>query len=51
MSVDGKSVSVRQGEEIVVQKADFMINVIKFEDNNFLDTIRNKMYWGGDPRN
>ncbi len=51
MSVDGKSVSVRQGEEIVVQKADFMINVIKFEDNNFLDTIRNKMYWGEDPRN
>lgn len=51
MSVDGNSVSVKQGEEVIVHKADFMINVIKFEDNNFLDTIRNKMYWGVDERN
>jgi NAD+ kinase len=28
-----------------------MINVIKFEENNFLDTIRNKMMWGIDKRN
>jgi NAD+ kinase len=28
-----------------------MINVIKFQDNNFLDTIRNKMLWGLDKRN
>jgi hypothetical protein len=24
---------------------------MKFEDNNFLDTIRNKMLWGIDKRN
>lgn len=51
MSVDGNSVSVKQGEVVEVHKADFMINVIKLEDNNFLDTIRNKMYWGQDERN
>jgi len=39
------------GEEIIVEKAEFMINVIKFEHNNFLDTIRNKMFWGVDKRN
>lgn len=51
MSLDGKSVSIRQNEEVTIHKADYMINVIKFEDNNFLDTIRNKMLWGIDRRN
>ena len=51
MSLDGVSTNIRQGEEIVVKKADYLINVIKFEDNNFLDTIRNKMSWGIDHRN
>lgn len=50
-SLDGHSVSVKQGEELFVSKADYMVNVIKFEDNNFLDTIRNKMLWGIDKRN
>ncbi len=50
VSLDGKSMSISQGEEVTVHKADFMINVIKFEDN-FLDTIRNKMLWGIDKRN
>ena len=51
MSIDGKSTSIKQGQEIIIKKADFMINVIKFADNNFLDTIRNKMLWGIDKRN
>lgn len=51
MSLDGLSVNIRQNEEVTVHKADYMINVIKFEDNNFLDTIRRKMLWGIDKRN
>ena len=51
LSLDGNSKSIKQGEEIVVKKAEFMINVIKFEDNNFLDKIRNKMLWGIDTIN
>lgn len=51
VSLDGHSMSIRQGEEIVIHKADYMVNVIKFEENNFLDTIRNKMNWGVDNRN
>lgn len=35
----------------MIKKVEFMINVIKFEDNNFLDIIWNKMYWGVDWRN
>lgn len=51
ISLDGHSKSLKQNEEILIHKADYMINVIKFEDNNFLDTIRNKMMWGIDKRN
>jgi len=51
ISLDGKSLSIKQNEEVTIHKADFMINVIKFEENNFLDTIRNKMSWGVDNRN
>lgn len=51
LSLDGSSHSIKNGEELTVYKGDYMINVIKFEDNNFLDTIRNKMSWGLDQRN
>jgi NAD+ kinase len=51
MSLDGIPHSIRQGEVIKVKKAEFLVKVIKFEDNNFLDTIRNKMMWGIDKRN
>lgn len=50
-SLDGQSINIRQGEELTVHKAEYMINVIKFAENNFLDTIRNKMLWGIDKRN
>lgn len=51
MALDGMSTTIRQKEDILIHKAEYMINVIKFEDNNFLDTIRNKMLWGIDRRN
>lgn len=51
ISLDGISKSIRQGEQVIVEKADFMVHVIKFADHNFLDTIRNKMMWGLDRRN
>jgi NAD+ kinase len=51
ISLDGISHSIKQGELVTISKAEFLLNVIKFEDNNFLDTIRNKMMWGIDKRN
>ena len=51
ISLDGNSRHIRQGQEVTIRKAEFMINVIRFENNNFLDTIRNKMMWGIDQRN
>jgi len=51
ISIDSISKNISQGEEIIITKAEFLINVVKFMDNNFLDTIRNKMSWGVDKRN
>ena len=51
LTLDANSIAVKNGTKVTLHKADFMINVIKFEENNFLDTIRNKMMWGLDKRN
>ncbi len=51
ISLDSNSKNIPQGAELIIRKAEFMINVMKFEDNTFLDTIRNKMLWGIDKRN
>ncbi len=51
LTLDSQSKVVKNGTVVRLKKADFMINVIKFEENNFLDTIRNKMMWGLDRRN
>ena len=51
LTLDSNSKAVKNGTKVTLHKADFMINVIKFEENNFLDTIRNKMMWGIDKRN
>ena len=51
ISIDGISKPISQKEKVMIYKSDYMINVIKFEENNFLDTIRNKMLWGIDKRN
>lgn len=51
LTLDANSKAVKNGTKVMLHKADFMINVIKFEENNFLDTIRNKMMWGIDKRN
>lgn len=51
LSLDGNSLNIKQKEEVLIRRADYMINLIKLEDTNFLDTIRNKMLWGKDQRN
>ncbi len=50
-SLDSRSVTIDSAIELTVKKADFEINVIQTEGQNFLNTIRNKMMWGLDRRN
>ncbi len=50
-SLDSRSVTIESAVELIVKKADFQINVVQTEEQNFLHTIRNKMMWGLDRRN
>ena len=51
LTLDSHSKTVRIGTEIKLIKADFTINVVKFSENGFFKTIREKMMWGIDQRN
>ncbi|HIP36049.1 MAG TPA: NAD kinase [Crocinitomix sp.] len=50
-AMDSRSVPIDSSMELVITKANFMINIIQTENQNFLNTIRRKMYWGADERN
>lgn len=50
-SLDSRSESIAFETELIISKADYNIEVIQTEDQNFLNTIRNKMMWGIDRRN
>jgi len=34
-----------------IRKSDFIINVLKFENQSFYETLRKKLLWGLDKRN
>lgn len=50
-SLDSRSVTIDSAIELTIKKAPFQLNVIQTENQNFLNTIRNKMMWGLDRRN
>lgn len=51
LTLDSHSKPVKNGTEITLFKADFSVNVVKFAENGFFKTIREKMMWGIDQRN
>lgn len=51
ISADNRTISLETKEKIHLEKSNFQITVVKFEKNNFLETIRNKLLWGVDKRN
>lgn len=50
-SLDSRSVTIDHSVQIAIRKADFSINLVRFEGDTFLKTLRNKMLWGMDNRN
>jgi len=50
-SLDSRSVTIDQTIQIAIRKADFHINLVRFEGDTFLKTLRHKMLWGMDNRN
>lgn len=51
MAMDSKTVTLDMGTEIVLQKADFTVNLMQPEGVSFFKTLRNKLMWGIDKRN
>ena len=50
-SMDSRSATIDSSVELVISKANYSIDIIQTENQNFLNTIRNKMLWGIDKRN
>jgi NAD+ kinase len=50
ISLDSRSAKILSGSEIRIKKANFRINLINLEGQNFFTTLRNKMMWGIDRR-
>ena len=50
-TLDSRSQTINKDVKLNLKKADFTINLIQFEGQNFFSTIRNKLYWGKDVRN
>ncbi|MGB1104606.1 MAG: NAD kinase [Crocinitomicaceae bacterium] len=50
-SLDSRSVTIDSSTELIIKRAEFELNVIQTQNQNFLNTIRNKMMWGLDRRN
>lgn len=49
--LDARSKPFSPSVQIAVKKASFTFNLIRFLDENFLTTLKNKMMWGLDSRN
>ncbi|MCQ2374631.1 MAG: NAD kinase [Salinivirgaceae bacterium] len=51
LTVDSHSVVLDRPMELTIKKSDRSIQVVKFHEQNFFDTLRNKLMWGADKRN
>ncbi len=51
VSLDSRIASLENGQEIIVRKAPFSVNMIEYTSESFLKTLRNKLLWGEDRRN
>lgn len=51
VSLDSRREVVPKEIQLAVRKENFGLNLIRFHDSNFLQTLRNKLSWGLDKRN
>ena len=50
VSLDSRSITLKNNSELVIKKADFKFNLINLEGQHFFETLRNKLLWGIDKR-
>jgi len=51
VSLDSRSEVIDASIELTIKKANFYANLIQLENQNFFNTLRNKLLWGLDKRN
>lgn len=50
-TLDSRMESITSDVQLAVRKEDFSISLVRPNDHNFLNTIRQKLFWGIDSRN
>ena len=51
IALDSRSLLVGADVELLIDKAPYTLKLVKFRNNNFYNTLRNKLMWGMDKRN
>jgi NAD+ kinase len=51
VALDSRREIVSKNVQLAVRKESFTINLVRLNENNFLQTLRNKLSWGLDKRN
>ena len=51
VSLDSRIVTVPHGIKLRIKRSNFVIKMVRFEEQRFLKTLRKKMLWGEDYRN
>lgn len=51
VSLDARTESFHSSEELIIEKENFEIKLVRLPDENFFSTIRAKLLWGIDKRN
>lgn len=50
ISIDSEIISASVNSEIVISKANQKLNVVEFDDNSFIKSLKDKLMWGKDKR-
>jgi NAD+ kinase len=51
LALDSRREIVNKNVQIAIRRETFMLNLVRLNENNFLQTLRNKLSWGLDKRN
>lgn len=51
VAMDARSEAINASVELTIKKSNFYIHILQAPDQNFFNTLRNKMLWGLDKRN
>jgi NAD+ kinase len=51
VALDSRREIVNKNIQLAIRQETFMLNLVRLNENNFLQTLRNKLLWGLDKRN